>query len=346
MDVSFPAHISVERDVEVTGLPVLTATVTPAPEAEDLPLPAGPKGPPGAVGEPRAPFRKAGEIPNALARPAGLGADDRGRWWHRRDDDSMDVWTGAEWVNSPGAVGAQGPTAPPTVLNVATTHDAALTVPALQITPDGATLQVAFTAPAGVQGEQGPAGASGAISTSPDYDTSVGPAQRGVFALNLGARRWKAQPAPNGHGLWSWWDTNFNADAQAVADQIVALTVTIPALPYQWRPMAWGALYIYCQPGYQSDAEVRVRIGSQNGVMVASGAGIRADGSYILTSFNPTFGDEATKPLSPSSTYATIPAYTETNLVVAVERVGVNANGGQIGFQQGRASLTLWAQPV
>ncbi|MET9286508.1 hypothetical protein [Nocardia beijingensis] len=344
-DIVFPARLTATRDVDDDGLPILTATVTPDPEAATLPLPPGPPGPQGPRGRPRSTFIKAGTIANAGARPTGLGLDDRGKWWHRTDDDGIDLWDGSAWHHSPGAVGEQGPVAPAaTIAAVTTTHDPALTTPALRITADGAALTIAATAPAGVPGPAGPAGASGSIATALDYDNTIGPTQRSMFALNLGGRRWSATTPPNGFGPWSWWDTDLVADQLANADQLIALTATVPALPFRWRPMVFGNLSTYCASSTTVNAEVRVRLGSATGVMVASGAGLRASTSqYLMIPFNPTYGDEGTKPLSPSSTYATVPPGVPATLLLTVERVGTGAN---IGYARARGSLTAWAQPV
>ncbi|SNY83956.1 hypothetical protein SAMN04244553_3582 [Nocardia amikacinitolerans] len=345
MDISFPAHITVTETPDLDGLPMLTADIAPANESAALPLPAGPAGPPGPRGGPRTTFRKMGEIPDAAARPNALGVEDRGKWWHRLDTNGMDVWTGAGWQHSPGAVGAQGPVAPAAVITTNTTHDPAYTVPAVRVTGTGPELTLAVTAPAGLQGPKGPAGASGAISTATDFDQSVGPTQRSTFALGAGSRKWKVQPPPNGFGLWAWYGNDFNADAQQTVEQLVAGTFVIPALPFAWRPMCWGRMAIFCQSGFQNDGELRVRIGSETGAMVASGGGIRGDGAYFATSITPAFGDSTTKPISPTSTVATVPAYTETAIVVTVERVG-QSTGGSIGYQRANAWLTVWAQPV
>ncbi|MFI6368931.1 hypothetical protein ACIBG0_40170 [Nocardia sp. NPDC050630] len=344
-DIVFPARLTATRDVDLDGLPILMATVTPDSEAAALPLPPGQTGPQGPRGRPRSTFVKAGTIANAAARPTGLGPDDRGRWWHRLDDNGMDVWTGAAWVHSPGAVGAQGPVAPAaTIATVTTTHDPALTTPALRISAEGAALAIAATAPAGVAGLAGPPGASGSIATAEDYDNTTGPTQRSMFALNLGGRRWSTTAPPNGFGPWSWWDADIAADQLADVDQLIALTAAVPALPFRWRPMCFGNLYTYCETGTGATAEVRVRLGSATGVMVASGAGLRAATSqYLMIPFNPTFGDEGTKPLSPSSTYATVPAGVPATLLLTVERVGT---GADIGYDNARGSLTVWAQPV
>ncbi|MBF6213781.1 hypothetical protein IU487_22445 [Nocardia puris] len=344
-DVTFPAHITVDEEPDVHGLPVLTATVTPDPDAASLSLPVGPAGPAGPRGTPRAPFRKQGEIADEAARPTGLGAEDRGRWWHRLDDDGMDVWTGDGWEHSTAAVGPQGPPAPATTFVPSTTHDAALTIPAVQITGPGPELGITLTAPAGERGEQGPAGDSGTIATATDVDQTTGPTQRSTLALSVAARRWRVQPAPNGFGPWSWHGTDFNSDNQSATDLLTAGTFTFPALPFAWRPMCWGRLAIYAQQA-QVNAEVRVRLGSATGVIVAAGAGIRSYSAYYLTTFVPAVGNPGTQSLSPTSTLGSIPAYEESTLVVTVERISQLQDGGEVGFLQANASLTVWAQPI
>ena len=346
-DVSFSAHITVDEETDIDGLPILSATVTPDDESAELALPAGPAGPAGLTGSPRTTFLKMGDIADAAARPIDLTAADRGKWWHRLDTDGMDFWTGTTWVHSPGAVGVQGPVAPATTITPTTTHNPVLTVPAVRFTGNGPALDLSVTAPAGLPGPEGPPGDSGSISTATDFDTTIGPAQRGVFTWAQGPRRWKVQPAPNGFGMWSWWDTDFNAGVAATdTDRLIAGTFALPPMPFDYRPMAWGRLVIQSELNNSTFAEIRVRIGSETGPMVAAGAGIRTlNGLAFLTVFSPAVGDSTTKPISPTSTLATVPAYTATNLIVAVERVG-QSSGVDIGFSRDRASLTVWAQPV
>lgn len=344
-DISFPARLVATEEPDIDGLPSLTAEVTVDPEVAALELPAGPTGPTGPRGTPRTTFAKVGTIANAAARPVGLTVEDRGRWWHRLDDNGMDVWTGAAWVHSPGAVGAQGPVADPVTFTVATTHDPALIGAALKITGAGPALEVQATAPAGLQGPAGPAGASGSISTATDYDATVGPTNRSQFRLTASGRRWEVGPPPQGFGPWSWWDTEFAANAEQAIPQLVAGAFTVPPLPFQWRPMCWGNIHIYMEAGTQAYVEARVRLGSSTGVMVASGAGFRHVNAYTCVGIAPAFGDEGTKPLSPSSTYGTVPAGQAGVLVVCVERIG-SAVGYKIGHQRPGAALTVWAQPV
>ncbi|MFC4124942.1 hypothetical protein [Nocardia rhizosphaerae] len=346
MDTQISARLVATEEVDLDGLPILTATVTPSAEAAEQLLPAGPAGPTGPRGDARTTFAKQGVIADEAARPAGLGTEDRGKWWHRLDDDGMDFWDGTTWIHSPGAVGTQGPVAEPNTVTVTTTHDPALIGAALRFSGATSAQQLQATAPAGLPGPPGPAGTSGAIAEATDYDDTVGPTNRSSFALTSSGRRWEATQPPNGFGPWAWWDSEFAANHQEAIPAYTAGTFTIPALPFQWRPMCWGQMHIFMEQGSEARAEIRVRLGTATGVMVASGAGHRISGpNYLPVAFSPAFGDEGTKPLSPSSTYATVPAGQSATLIVAVERVG-SGTGYDIGHTITAAALTVWAQPV
>ncbi|MGW6698865.1 hypothetical protein [Nocardia sp. NPDC055049] len=346
-DIQISARLVVTEEVDLDGLPILTATVTPTEEAAALPLPPGPTGLPGPRGAPQTTFAKQGTIANAGARPVGLGLADRGQWWHRLDTDGMDFWDGSVWIHSPGAVGAQGSVAPGNSVTVTTTHDPALVGAALRITGSTAAQAVQATVPAGLPGPPGPAGASGAITAATDWDTTVGPVNRSSFALTSSGRRWQATQPPNGFGPWGWWDAEFSADHEEAIPAYTAAVFTVPALPFQWRPMCWGNMHAYMEQGSEARVELRIRLNSANGVMVASGAGHRISTAtaHLPLSWSPAYGDEGTKALSPSSTYATVPAGQSATLHVCVERVG-NGTGYKIGHSKVGAALTVWAQPV
>ena len=93
-NVSFPAKLVVTEEIDLDGVPILTADVTVVGDTQDIPLPGGEQGADGPRGRPRATFLKMGQIANQAARPAGLTANDRGKWWHRVDSNGMDVWCG------------------------------------------------------------------------------------------------------------------------------------------------------------------------------------------------------------------------------------------------------------
>uniref|UniRef100_UPI003F499E40 hypothetical protein n=1 Tax=Nocardia suismassiliense TaxID=2077092 RepID=UPI003F499E40 len=347
-DSLFPAHITVDRTVDLDGVAVLTAAVTVAPETAVLDLPKGPKGPDGPPGRPRTTFQKMGAIANIAARPTGLGAEDCGKWWHRLDDNGMDVWDGTGWRHSPNAVGAQGEIAAANTITVTDTkHDEKLTAAAVEISGTGAAQQMKVTVPAGPTGVTGSAGESGQITASPDYDPATGVSNRAPFGFSVAARKFRASSPPNGYGPWAWYETDFAATVEAATEKIVAGQFTVPALPFVWRPIVYG--HMFCSID-SSDAYFRasVRLFTTEGVIVSGFRSKIGTNANIYTALAPLYADdESTRAVSPTSTYATVPAGQPANLVVCVERLGANFNSTvKIGFNQAAASLVVFAQPV
>ncbi|MFI1914818.1 hypothetical protein [Nocardia sp. NPDC020380] len=344
-DTSFPARITMTREPDVDGLPILTAQVELAHDVAGWDLPPGPAGPQGLRGRPRTTFRKIGEIPNAGARPAGLGDEDRGKWWHRLDDNGMDVWTGTGWQHSPQAVGPQGPMAKAnTITAVTQDHKENLTVPAVEFTGKSADQQLKVTVPAGLPGPRGPAGASGELLKADDFDATTGPVGGGVFAYNRAARKFRPTPPPMGSGPWSWYSTDFADDQESTtAAELIAGTFTVPAQTFTWRPRVNGHIYTYAQVANNSGADAVVRLNSSEGEVLA--ATTPAVGGYLYLPLISTYrDDQATKALSPSSTFATIPPGQPATFVVSVRRRGSNSSS-KIGFNRSRASLVIYAEP-
>lgn len=342
-DTSFPAHLSVDRQLDIDGVPILTATVSVSDDVAALPLPAGPAGPQGPRGRPRSTFRKMGEIANAAARPAGLAAEDRGKWWHRLDDNGMDVWTGTAWKHSPNAVGVRGPVAEANQITAAPTQQKPeLTTPAVEFIGTGAQQQLNTTAPAGAQGPKGPAGASGFITKATDFDQTSGLAQGGVFAFQRSSGKFRGMPAPLGVGPWAWYESDFIGDQEAVSAQLVAGNFTIPAQPFAWRPIVYGHMSGYSASNGSQSARMVVRLYHSQGQVI--GVGVGGSGLYFYSPITPTYRDEqSTRTLSPSSDFAVVPAGQSATIVTAVER----DNGtGTIGYRTSRASLVVYARPI
>ncbi|OJF83534.1 hypothetical protein [Nocardia seriolae] len=340
-DISFPARITVTRQPDADGLPVLNAQLAVPTEMTDLALPPGPAGAPGAKGRPRTTFRKMGAIPTVAARPTGLGADDRGKWWHRLDDDGMDVWDGAQWVHSPHAVGTQGPVAEANTISVVTSApDPNLTVPAVEFTGKGANQQLKATVPAGLAGARGPAGVSGKIADSPDYDATTNPGPGSVFAYHRATQKFRPLQPPLGTGPWSWYQEDFNADQDADVAQITAGVFTVPAQQFAWRPVVQGHVYVFSAT---SPVDVTARLNSVDGPILA--ATRPAAGGYLYLPLLTTYRDEdSVSTLSPSSTFAVVPQGQAANFVVVLNRAG---NGsGRIAFARAQASLVIHAQPI
>ncbi|MFD4443421.1 hypothetical protein ACFWPK_26960 [Nocardia sp. NPDC058519] len=348
-DSSFAARLRADRQTDIDGLPLLTARVELAPEVADLPLPGGPAGIAGVRGRPRTSFRKMGVLADSAARPTGLGPQDRGKWWHRLDDNGMDVWTEAGWVHSVDAVGPAGPAAEANSITVTdTVNEPALIEPALEIVGRAADQQLRATVPAGLRGPAGPPGDSGTITEAEDYETTNGPSHGGVFAYDRASRRFRSTPAPLGSGPWGWYHEDFLGEHVAAASRVDGGTFTIPAQPFRWRPVVYGHMAAYSKTVSQS-AELTVRLGSAQGPIVATGTafGIGAPGAWMYVALFPCLRDGTTaKALSPSSDFATVPAGQPGHLVVSVERIGTGPDSDQIGFTPVGASLVAFAEPT
>ncbi|WP_029925508.1 hypothetical protein [Nocardia otitidiscaviarum] len=342
-DVTFPAHITLTSETDVDGLPVLTAAVTLAPAAAALPLPEGPEGDPGPDGIPIAPFIKMGEIADEAARPAGLTADDRSKWWHRLDDDSMDFWDGTTWINLPNAVGPQGPIAPANTLTpLPVISDEKVTVPAVEIKPVNSSEQtIQLTVPAGDQGPQGDPGASGTISTSPDFDGAQGPVKRSTFAYSRVSQRFKPTPPVCGYGPWHWSSTDFPANANYTTNTVI-LTANIPALPFSWRPQVHGGVQLTNEGDGATIWFAYARLWNSNGVAVGIGV-CPWSGFQDLVEITEHYGNPNSIGMSPNSDYAVVKAGYPSQIVVSLER----QNGsGQVSYFQSGAALTVYAMPV
>lgn len=348
-DTVVPAHMSIDSEVTVRGLPVATATVTVSGEAAELPLPGGPEGDVGPRGKPRATFIKMGTLSNQAARPSGLGALDRGKWWHRLDSNGMDVWTGTGWKHSPDAVGVTGPVAFGNQLSVVGTNSVPkLTKAGVKVVGSSHVQSIELTVPAGEQGPTGPPGASGPIRSAPDYDDSIGPTSRGIFAFNRqrstgGAFR--PLPSPNGFGPWYLGESGFAADSQANVERFVIAQLDVPPLPFSWRPIIYGKVKTFVAPQTPVGYVITwVRMGSATGQLVGSWIssfrGLFFDGQLTTV-----YGDPQARSLSPNSSYATVAAHDPKSFFVVIERQA-GADGIQIGHKQAGSSLAVFAMPV
>jgi len=342
-DLTIPARVTVDSSADSAGFPLLDATVILPPDYVESDMPPGPPGPDGPPGRPRATFVKMGQIANEAARPVGLGPLDRGQWWHRTDDNGMDVWTGTAWAHSPNAVGITGPAAfDNTLTPLPVLRDETYTTATARIRGALATNQtIEYTVPAGERGGVGPDGASGAITEAPDYDPSYAPVHGSMFAYSRNAQRFRPAMPANGYGPYyfgpdSWTPTSTD---YSTSDQVVAATLVVPAMPFDYRPIVTGS--VRAGTNGNGNVIVFVRTRDLDGQIVGAFSvpfkNVMIDGNIL-----PFFGDPAAQRISPSNGYATVRAYEEMTYYVILERqsaVGVS-------YVQADGSLSVWCQPV
>lgn len=344
-DLTIPARLVVGSSADSNGFPLLDATVVLKPEDYDANMPPGPPGIDGPPGRPRATFVKVGQIANAAARPTGLGADDRGKWWHRLDTNGMDVWTGTAWKHSPNAVGVTGPAAAPNVLTPKPVlRDETYTTATVELKGGRAGDQtILYTVPAGLRGGAGPFGASGAIAESPDYDPSYAPVHGSMFAYSRGGQRFRPLMPPNGYGPYYFGpDAITPTDTSFVStDQLVAATLVVPAMPFDYRPIVTGSFRAGTN-GASTTVSVMVRTRDLDGQIVAQFA-VPFKNNMIDGNILPFFGDPVAQRVSPSNGYAIVPAYEEMTYYVTLERTAGTAG---LNYTQADGSVSVWCQPV
>lgn len=362
-DVTFPARITITREVDPYGLPITHATMEVEDSVAETPLPAGREGNPGPRGRPMAPWVKAGEVATAAELPTGLGPDDRGKWWHDLATDDMWTWNGTEWKQSVGAVGPQGPVAPGSSLTVLdTVSDPKLRIAAATITGSGGDRDMRLTVPAGEKGAQGPVGTSGSIQTSSDYDQNIGAVKGSLFAWNRLGRKFRAMPPPGPVGMWAKGPADFPAST-ALADvaTIDLVAIEIPALPFAWRPRVHGRIATLADstggsnaPGY---AHVWVRLNDWAGPVLAVGLNSFRGSLLNENIIRPHFSEQGgtitsgNSPghvrLSPSSTSCIVQPYEPATIYVRVERdLGNASSGSQVKYVKTAPYIQVQAMPL
>lgn len=342
-DIMFPAKVVITREVDIYGLPITTAQLELDEAAAALPLPSGREGDQGQRGRPRATWVKRGTVTNASALTVLDPADrDFGHWWHNLATGGMETWTEIGWVPSPGAVGASGPVAPPYSLTVTdTASNPKISEAGARIADPGPDQSMKVTVPAGVKGDQGPYGSAGLIRASGDYDDTIGPVNGSVFGWNRGTNKFRPLPFPNGFGPWTTASTDFAADASDITDgKRVMATLTIPGLPFAWRPLVHGAFKAAVN-GNQGTGFVHafVRMGTENGPICALGLCEFWGGGARERTIAPHFSQR----LSPSSTVGVVNPLEDLTLYLCMERQGADQKWI---WKQQPGYLSCYALPV
>lgn len=342
-DVVFPAKVKITVDTDVDGFEQTEATIEVADQHAQLELPEGPEGDKGPRGVPRATWIKSGTVTNPSQLPSDLTADDAGKWWHDTTTNDMWTWNGTEWKQSVDAVGDIGPVGPANTLDVVKVNrDPNITIAGMKLGGYGANQTAEVTIPAGMKGDKGDPGESGVVRQAPDFDPVKGAVHRSVFAWNRGPRKWRPMPFPNGYGPWAISNTSFMATKNDItAKETTIAEITIPALPFAWRPYCYGTVVLN-KATKNSWPHVWVRINTAgSGVNVAHAVHPFRTNFNFLTTIFPAFMDGK---VSPTSTFGVVPPSQETTLYVVLEKQG--NEDGTVGFENGASSLCVYAMPV
>lgn len=307
-------------------------------------LPRGRTGPQGAPGKAAKPFESVRSIPTAASLPSNPTAVQKATAYVARDTGMMWAWDETIEVPAYGEVGLfrgergeTGPTAEVVAGNIAATAPG--TAPAHsyeEISPG--VFAHHMTVPRGEEGPEGPEGPQGpaasiALAADVQFDT---PPKVGDVLTYTGLNKWQTGSVYRDVGPYSPDPAAWTTGGASAATQRTVVTLTIPAQPWPWRPKVTGHLRMGAGLGTRVDAELR--IGSTDGAVCAVGCGPEngTTTAAIATAFPGV-------KMTPTSTYAVVPANTEVTLYLVARRVqGVLLTE----FMAPGRDLQVWCSPV
>ncbi|WP_130841724.1 phage tail protein [Corynebacterium neomassiliense] len=331
------------EDVQATQRALIQVT----PAGASLELPRGKKGEPGKDGAPGPQVWWTGLITDPSELPGDLTAVDRGCAWADTVSKSVWIWDGEDFFEIPDFIGLRGEpgeTATVQVGEVVNGSEAKVTVNEAASTDTVTVLDFELPqGPRGIQGEKGESGDMGPLGSADDVDLSVAP-NVGDSLVWDGAV-WRPGSTLSPVGPWALGPNDFSVanvnliQSGSWASQVVA-TMTVPALPFDWRPIVVGGLVELETPlGYRVDVEVRVG-NAQQGDVIGYGRGKPLQRWEDPTVIQPSWAQTVT----PSSAYGVVKANTATTIYVVL----VKADGTIGAWKSGRENcgLTIMAQPT
>lgn len=332
------------EDVQATQRALIEVT----PAGASLELPRGARGEKGDPGTPGPQVWWTGLITDPSELPGDLKATDRGVAYVDTNSKSMWIWDANDWMEIPDFVGLRGEpgeTATIQVGSVVTGEEASVSVDAAASTDSVTVLDFVLPpGPRGIQGDKGDPGDQGPLSSADDVDVETTPPTTGD-ALTWDGSVWVPRQATAPVGPFALSANDFSvADVNLIqsgswSSQIIA-TMTVPALPFDWRPLVIGGRVEMETPlAYQVDVEVRVG-NAQQGDIVGYGRGHEFQQWHDATIIQPEYSQAVT----PGSSYGVVKANTATSIYVVLVKAG-----GTIGaWRSGRKNngLVIMAQPV
>lgn len=328
------------EDFASTGRAVFEVT----PEGGLVELPRGRRGEKGEKGEPANPVRWGDPVASADALPRSYTERDANTCHPCYPERALYVWGGTGWMHYPDWIGTQGvPGRTPTIaigrVEEGQTPQVNL---AGESTPEAPILN--FVLPEGrpgPRGLEGPVGPSAAISASTDYDQ--GKTAVVGDSLTWDGERWGPSKVVAPVGPFTLPASAFSAANVGLLEfggkkVVVIGELTIPALPFAWRPIVEGNVEVQTSGGVWVDIEVR--LGSVSGPMVGVATGIPGQRLQDFSRIYPYF-EEA---VSPASTHAQVEANTAATLIVIARRT--TGIAGTWSTNKFRNHLAVMAQPV
>lgn len=312
------------------------------PEGATLELPRGERGPRGYQGMAADPVKFGSWVAHPDDLPSNLGEVEANTVYPVGSDKSLRVWTGTEWMTYPDWIGTRGETGASQQVRVGTVQ--AGPEPEVVLSPESSESRAVLDfvlqrGPQGVQGEKGDVGPTATISTAADFDTSEEPQEGDSLVYN--GEKWAPRRNPAPVGPFTLPSSQITAAHVGLIDfhnrpRVILGELPIPAMPFAWRPMVTGQVWVNTLLGPTVDIEAR--LSTATGTMVGLGSDVPNQNEFhrIIPFFE--------QAVTPDSTHARIEAGTPVTIVLVARRTG-----GLIGdwsTTTTRAHMSVMCQPA
>jgi hypothetical protein len=340
-----------DRNVEITMAGIveseeLPCTVNSLEILDDegrLEIRTGPKGATGPQGDPSYGFVLQGAVADQAALDAiTVTSADKGKAWWVIATNEIRYWQGRYWVAFEDAMQGTGHRGPPNILTGAAINGTVGGSASAAFTGTSPNQILTITVPQGATGATGDAGVAGRIQDASDVDLSTQAlGDNMVLQWNTTLSKFVPATSPTWRGPWTIAGSKFAAASNSSDAPRTIASMTVPAQPAPWRPYVRGRLPMQChvQAVGNSRVDVEVRAGSEDGPLVAYGAGFPS-ANWIWTRILPKFEQV----LSPAATtIGVIPAGQTCTFYVRLIRAFGTDNYSTV---TDIAGVTVYAMPL
>ena len=344
-----PAYITptvhLRKGETPSGLPVVTAELVLDPFDAATPLPDGDRGKTGEPGTYQPPLTFQAFIDDDADLPGDLDTDHTGWAYGNTTTRDIHVWDGGGWITFDGVLAEDGDIGPGNELTVTSADSTRPASGGASIT-GGGPQNLHLTLPIGDKGVPGDAGPRVPLRQSEDYLQPPTEAESADPLANqvLGwTGLWTPLDPLTMRGPYTLGEADFTEVTEPNADdwRLVA-QIVIPGQPWPWRPMCFGGVAVDANSGSTTSsmtrADLEVRIGSDEGPMVALGAGVNSM-RQVVNRVMPHFDGE----IVPEAQQGTVQAGESVTLVLVLRRIFGPREWTHI---RARGSLVVYMSPV
>lgn len=320
------------------------AIIEVTPGMANLELPRGRRGEKGEKGDAGAAAMFRYPVASRDDLPTNLTEFDQGAAFPDVGSRSLWIWDGGDWSEVPEFIGVPGETGatPEFVIGSVTMGGGPIvSVDQASSTEERVVLDFQLPqGPRGPEGPEGPPGDSAAIVEAPDYDNAQPPTTGDAIVWN--GTKWQPSQVTQPVGPWIMGPSQFTRQIVGFGQggEYILGTLTIPGLPFDWRPVVLGGQLFFKISGVTTRVNGEVRLGNAStGTRIGMARG-HAGASIHTPAIVVPYSDTA---VTPETSVDIVPANTTTSIYVVAKRVDGN---GAWESSPVESSITIMAMPA